>query len=394
MSEQNSANGRDPGHRKLLALLFAGFVLTGVATVIVGPLLPVFIRKWSLDDGQAGFFFTVQFAAAMGGTALSSVLSSWRGYRPALVLGYVMIGAGLAALNTESHAIAMAAAASFGCGYGLVIPGSNLLVAEVGGARSAASLLNFLNFAWGAGALACSPLILLALKLKQLPSLLAGFAILASLMIPGLLLVSFKAEKRREAAPVPDGSTRSTGIAVTTVLAALFFIYVAMENGVGGWAAEHAKRMAKGTTSMATLAPMFFYAGLMSGRVIAPLFLLRITERRLVLSALGVTAGGTALMIAASTLRMAFAAVFLAGLGCSSIYPIYIAWLSRWYGARAKRIGGILFAMASLGGSSGPWFVGFVSKHSGSLQVGLLVPLISAITMICLVLLLRRQTAA
>jgi MFS transporter, FHS family, glucose/mannose:H+ symporter len=393
MSEQNSENGRDPGHHKLLALLFAGFVLTGVATVIVGPLLPVFIRKWSLDDGQAGFFFTVQFAAAMGGTALSSVLSTWRGYRPALVLGYALIGAGLAALNTESHAIAMAAAASFGCGYGLVIPGSNLLVAEVGGARSA-SLLNLLNFAWGAGALACSPLILLALKLKQLPSLLAGFALLACLMIFGLLLVSFRAEKRREAPPVSDGSTRSTGLAVTMVLAALFFIYVAMENGVGGWAAEHAKRMAKGTTNMTTLAPMFFYAGLLSGRAIAPLLLLRITERRLVLSALSLTAGGTALMIAASTLRMAFLAVFLAGLGCSSIYPIYIAWLARWYGARAKRIGGVLFAMASLGGSSGPWFVGFVSKHSGSLQVGLLVPLISAITMICLVLLLRRQTAA
>ncbi len=393
MSGQNSGNGRDPGHRKLLALLFAGFVLTGVATVIVGPLLPVFIRKWSLDDGQAGLFFTVQFAAAMGGTALSSVLSSWRGYRPALVLGYVMIGAGLAALNTESHAMAMAAAASFGCGYGLVIPGSNLLVAEVGGTRSA-SLLNLLNFAWGAGALACSPLILLALKLKQLPSLLAGLASLACLMVPGLLLVSFRGEKRRESAPVSDGGTRSTGLAVTMALAALFFIYVAMENGVGGWAAEHAKRMSKGTTSMPTLAPMFFYAGLMSGRAIAPLLLLRITERRLVLSALGLTAGGTALMIAASTLRMAFTAVFLAGLGCSSIYPIYIAWFSRWYGSRAKRIGGILFAMASLGGSSGPWFVGYVSKHSGSLQVGLLVPLISAITMICLVLLLRRQTAA
>jgi len=376
-----------------LALLFAGFVLTGVATVIVGPLLPVFIRKWSLDDGQAGLFFTVQFAAAMGGTALSSVLSSWRGYRPALVLGYVMIGAGLAALNTESHAMAMAAAASFGCGYGLVIPGSNLLVAEVGGTRSA-SLLNLLNFAWGAGALACSPLILLALKLKQLPSLLAGLASLACLMVPGLLLVSFRVEKRRESAPASDGGTRSTGLAVTMALAALFFIYVAMENGVGGWAAEHAKRMAKGTTSMPTLAPMFFYAGLMSGRAIAPLLLLRITERRLVLSALGLTAGGTALMIAASTLRMAFTAVFLAGLGCSSIYPIYIAWFSRWYGSRAKRIGGILFAMASLGGSSGPWFVGFVSKYSGSLQVGLLVPLISAITMFCLVLLLRRQTAA
>jgi hypothetical protein len=38
--------------------------------------------------------------------------------------------------------------------------------------------------------------------------------------------------------------------------------------------------------------------------------------------------------------------------------------------------------------------VGTVSKYSGNLRMGLLVPLVSAITMICLVLFLRRQTTA
>jgi len=38
--------------------------------------------------------------------------------------------------------------------------------------------------------------------------------------------------------------------------------------------------------------------------------------------------------------------------------------------------------------------IGAVSKFSGSLRVGLLVPLACAASLICLVLLLRRQTAA
>jgi len=38
--------------------------------------------------------------------------------------------------------------------------------------------------------------------------------------------------------------------------------------------------------------------------------------------------------------------------------------------------------------------IGAVSNFSGSLRVGLLVPLAGTITMICVVLLLRRQTAA
>jgi fucose permease len=393
MNEQTSVAARAKGHRNLLILLFAGFVLTGIATVIVGPMLPVFIQKWSLDDKQAGFFFTVQFTSAMAGVGLSSAMSAWHGYRPPLILGYALMGAGLAALSASSHAITLAATASFGCGYGLVIPGTNLLVAEAGGKRSA-SLLNLLNFAWGTGAVVCSPLILLALKHRRLPGLLAGLAICGGLMVLGLILASFGGEKHAEVAKTVGTGTVDTGLAVTIALAALFFIYVAMETSVGGWAAELAKRLANRSTGMTTLAPMFFYAGLMSGRAIAPLVLLRLHERRLVLGALILSAAGTAILMASSTLNVAVLGVFLAGLGCASIYPIYIAWLSRWYGARAKRVGGFLFALASLGGAAGPWLVGSVSKYSGSLRMGLFVPLVSAITMICLVLLMRRQATA
>jgi MFS family permease len=114
------------------------------------------------------------------------------------------------------------------------------------------------------------------------------------------------------------------------------------------------------------------------------------------------TAAGIAWLIISTGLKTALPAVFLAGLGCASIYPIYIAWLSRWYGARAKKIGGILFALGSLGGAAGPGTVGLISKLSGqrglgevlSLRMGMLAPLAAAVVMFGLVLLLRKQTTA
>lgn len=381
------------GHRNLLILLFAGFLLIGIATVIVGPMLPVFIQKWSLDDRQAGFFFTVQFTSSMVGVGLSSALSAWRGYRPALILGYMLTGVGLAALNADSHMLALAATASFGCGYGLVIPGTNLLVAQAGGKRGA-SLLNLLNFMWGVGAIACSPLVLLAQDHMRLPVLLAGLGITGGLMVLGVMLASFRSETHGEVAKASENGLADPRLAVTMALATLFFLYVATETSVGGWAVEFAKRLANRSTGMTTLAQMFFYAGLTSGRAVAPIVLLRLHERRLVLGALVLSVIGTAVLMASSTLKIAILGVFLAGLGCATIYPIYIAWLSRWYGARAKNVGGVLFALASLGGAAGPWLVGSFSKFSGNLRVGLLVPLAGATTMICLVLLLRRQTMA
>src|SRR3981081_1455855 len=103
MREQHSAITETEGHRNLLILLFAGFVLSGIATTIIGPMLPIFIRRWSLDDGQAGLFSSIQFLAALAGTLASSAIATWWGYRPALVLGYALMGGGLACLNDDTH---------------------------------------------------------------------------------------------------------------------------------------------------------------------------------------------------------------------------------------------------------------------------------------------------
>src|SRR5713101_8307561 len=393
MSEQTLAITGQQEHRNLLVLLFAGFVLSGIATTIIGPMLPIFIRRWSLDDGQAGFFSTIEFLAALGGTLASSAIAAWRGYKPALVLGYALMGGGLACLNATTHGVALAAIAAFGLGYGLITPGTNLFVAELGGAKSA-SLLNQLNFAWGAGAMACSPLIALALKRNGLGTLLTGAAVFGGILVLGFLFVSFGAQKHEKDVSTALPSSPAVGLGVTIAMGAMFFIYVAMENGIGIWSAEYAKRLANGITGMTTLAPMFFYAGLTSGRASAPLVLRRLPERKIVLRALSLAATATALLIFFFKHTAATVAVFLAGLGCASVYPIYIAWLSRWYGARAKQIGGVLFALASLGGSAGPGLIGVVSKFSGSLRVGLLVPLACAAILIFLVLSLRRQTTA
>jgi fucose permease len=393
MSGQNSTITGEPSQRNLLILLFAGFVLSGIATVIVGPMLPVFIRRWSLNDSQAGLFSTVQFMAAWVGTLASSAIASWRGYRPALVLGYALMGGGLAFLNADTHILALAATATFGFGYGLLTAGTNLLVAELGGVRSA-SLVSLLNFMWGVGAMTCPLLIAFALKHNRISLTLLGCAAFGVVMVIGLLFASFGADERPHEAKGAETAGTGPAFHVGLALASLFFIYVAMENGIGIWAAEFSKRLANGITGLTTLAPTFFYGGLTLGRASAPLALHRVKERTLVVGALALAVAGNTLLIVSPGLHVAIAAVFVAGLGCASIYPIYIAWLARWYGARAKKIGGALFALASLGGSLGPWLVGSVSQFSGSLRIGLLVPLLSALIMIGLVQLLRKQTTA
>jgi MFS transporter, FHS family, glucose/mannose:H+ symporter len=378
--------------RYLLVLLFAGFVLTGIEITVAGPLLPLFIARWHLNDSQAGVFFMVQFSASLAGVWLSSLITHFSSTRTSLVLGYLMIGAGLATVNASSMTVAILALAALGIGYGLVVPPTNLGVAQIGGARSA-SLVSLVNFAWGAGAVSCSPLVLLALKSKFLPQLLYLFAAIGCLLAFGFLFAAFSDGKQAQPDSPASAAPVRVGLMTTVALAALFFLYVGMESSLGGWAAAHVKRLADAGIGISTLAPMFFYGGLMAGRASAPLILARVREYRLVMVALFVVIAGNTIFVLAQKQIVAFASVALAGLGCATIFPICVAWLSSWYGSKAGRVSGLMFSMSSLGSSAVPWFVGFVSAHAGGLRVGLLVPLFSAVAMLFLLLLVRRQAA-
>jgi MFS transporter, FHS family, glucose/mannose:H+ symporter len=289
--------------------------------------------------------------------------------------------------------VVLFALGALGIGYGLVVPPTNLAVAEIGGARSA-SLVSLVNFAWGAGAVSCSPLVLLALKNGFLPQFLIFFAAFGGLLAFSFLFAKFPDAKHRATNSTTTAATTSVGLGTTLTLAALFFLYVGVEVSLGSWAAAYAKRLAGGGEGIATLAPMFFYGGLLAGRAFAPFVLARVHEYRLVIAALTLVIIGNTVFVLAATQQIAFASAAVAGLGCAAIFPVYITWLSRWYGRRAVRLGSLMFSMSSLGSAAAPWFVGFVSAHAGGLRIGLLVPLASAVSMMFLLLLVRRQAAA
>jgi fucose permease len=371
----------------LIVLLSLGFILTGFPTIIAGPILPTFISRWNLTDSQAGLFFTVQFTSSLAAVWITTGLTAWRGYRPGLVIGYILTGIGLALLNSPSHGVALLAVAFYGMGYGLVVPPTNLCGAEAGGA----SVVSLLNFAWGIGAVACAPLVSVSLRHHSLTTFLWVLAIVGFALAAGFMFVSLPERQHDDSTEAAKGRASIPPVATTVVVAALFFLYVGSEAGIGGWAAEHVKRLLGHATELTTMTPLFFYAGMMVGRGFASMLLHRIGSLKFMITAFTLAIVGTVIVIVTRSPNVAIAGFAIAGLGCATIYPIYISWFSQWYGPAARRLGGVVFSMASLGGSALPWLVGFVSTKANSLPVGFLVPLAGVLVMAALVTLLRKR---
>jgi len=366
-------------------LVHAAFVLTGVMTTLLGPMLPVFSARWSLSDSQAGYLFTAQFAASILGVALSSGMVHRYGYRLTIVfgLGFMAVGAGV--LAQASWIVGLVSVCVYGFGLGLTIPAANLLIAELHPDRRAAAL-NLLNFSWGIGAVGC-PFVVAALQRSQRTSLLLfGMTVCLALAAIVLGCIRMPADTKGNSSKVAALDRKIWKNRSVPVLGALFFIYVGTESSIGGWVASYAHRIDAGSGTFWALTPSFFWGALLLGRALAPVFLRHVRETTLASAGLVLASLGVFVLLIANTMALVVAGASLAGLGLASVFPINIAMLSQWFGEMASRIGGVMFALSSLGGATVPWLVGILSSRFGSLRIGLMVPLLGSLTMLFLYL--------
>ena len=372
-------------------LLCAGFVINGLVISFIGPILPKFIAEWGLNDSRAGLFSLVQFSGSFVGVLTSSVLISEKGFKPAITLGVALLGLGFALLNASTFPLALAASGIYGLGYGFATPGTNLWVGESYGARRA-SALSIMNLAWTAGAISSSPLAMLAMRTSRVGLLLNVVGVLGVVLALVLLRMPFGKPQHEENPASGTTIDKIAGTSVAILLGILFFVYVGTEVGTSYWAPTHAQRATMWSSNAWALAPMFFFAGLLCGRGAAAAILLHLKEVTVAVAGLLLAAAGEFVFLTAHSAVRLFGGAFLAGLGLASIFPILIAWLSKWYGTRSRKVGGVMFALAALGSALVPPLVGVFSRYAGSLRIGLVVPLVGCAVMLTVIGVLRPGT--
>jgi MFS transporter, FHS family, glucose/mannose:H+ symporter len=362
------------------AVAHAGFVPTGIVTVLLGPVLPFLSARWSLTDAQAGALFTAQFLASTIGVAVSGALVPRLGYKAVIVLGLIFMAAGVGAVPMGSRLLGTAAVAGYGIGLGLIIPACNLLVAEVN-PHKRASAVSLLNFSWSLGAVACPFLLAPFQRRGILPDFFYALAVFILLISVVLARASFPPPTWRNAT---SGQSQSSVLEmlrspIAIALSVLFFVYVGTENAMGGWIASYAKRLSPNQGTLWVTVPSFFYTGLLAGRALAPLILRSMTEVRLARASMALALAGMLALLASRSMPGVMVSATVTGLGLAAMYPITISILSANFGSGATRLGSIMFMLASFGAACMPWMVGAISTQTASLKVGLSVPLLGSV---------------
>src|SRR5215470_16937836 len=213
----------------------AAFVLTGVETTLLGPMLPVLSVRWYLNDAGAGRLIAAQFIGSVAGTIASGFLISRRGSQFSMALGLGFMALGLGTLARADWAMGIASIFCYGIGQGVIIPTVNLLVAELN-PENRASALSLVNFSWGIGAVAC-PFLVEALQPANRTSLpLYGMSVMLTVLVVVLVVVlgggtSASQPAQRSDVPYPQ---RLDSIPVLMLAATFFFTWALRPRWVDG----------------------------------------------------------------------------------------------------------------------------------------------------------------
>src|SRR5215467_142473 len=116
--------------RSLTYAAYISFIPIGIATVLLGPMLPTLSARWSMYYAQAGALFNAQYFASTCGVAISGWMASRWGFRFAMKVGLVLMSAALALLLAGPKVVGILSIAGSGAGMGLAVPAANLLVAD------------------------------------------------------------------------------------------------------------------------------------------------------------------------------------------------------------------------------------------------------------------------
>lgn len=375
-------------------ILHVVFFLSGIATVLIGQVLPTLSSHFALNDLQAGYFFPSQFAGSLIGTLLTNWFGRRNKFVLATIIGCAAMAAGVLMMNADVFVFCLLGFMLNGFGIGLTLPSVNMLILELNPARPA-SALSVLNFCWGVGAILSKPFVDTT---TFGPNILPMTLILATPLLAGSVLMVFSSRAISRGTPdvaEEDHGTDSPPIwtmPIAWMIALFNFVHVGFESGMGGWLTTYADRL-HGEPVLHLLSPTFLYFSFfVIGRGVAPILFRFLREEQVLLLDLGIMLAGMLLLLWAGSLFWLGIGAAVAGFGTSSVFPTNLSRFTRTFGPTARRRATPFFICGTLGATSITWLIGYLSDSTGTLRAGMFSLLACVSALIILQFVLAKRT--
>lgn len=318
--------------RRLYAVLFSIFVLFGVSMTIIGATLPKILAEFGWSYTTAGAVIAAGAISYFVATYGAGFLISAIGVKPTMLIGLVLEIVGLLFFAASPSAlINLLLNAGIGIGQGfleLTVNWSTLRMEKSAHGRA----MNLMHGAFATGAF-IGPFIIGILIQQNLSWTLVyrGIAILFVGIFSLIASLSFKdlGKDRGHSSSLGRRDLFRHGAYWLGFIT--LFLYVGVELGISNWIAEYFVSTYKTSPAAGSYMVSLFWVGLLAGRFGVPL-LYRGNRQGFILVFMSMLMSLSVILLSVLgfvppnglILNVARLLAFLAGLGCSIIYPMVV----------------------------------------------------------------------
>ena len=381
LSQEANSNGIRSGPST--SWLAADFLLAGLGTVLLGPLLPSVAHAWQLTDAQSGLLLLAKFVGAfLGGVSVPRRLGL------GIFGGSLLAAAGFGAFAL-SNSLLPGCIALFvsGIGLGQIIASTNILAGRRYRAHTGSALAS-LNFFWSLGAVITGVLVAAFIPRYGLRNPLLYFA--ALYLLSGMGGLFGHANSSRE---VEDQSEPGQSLAASTIafFALLLFLYGGLETCLTAWITTFTVRFSDLRLLGGQSGVVLLWASLTGGRALASIALRHVSELFVQRVGLLMASAVIAILSWAHHGWLLSTCCILLGLGVAPFFPATFALLMR--RQPPARTAGFVLAVSGLGAALFPWMMGVLSTQTGSLRLAMVVPWTLAVLLLLLSLVFRSSAS-
>ena len=354
------------GSKPILILCCLVFICLGISSSAIGPILPELAANAQVSLAQMGAVFTAFFTGSIVSQFLMGPIADRFGNHKVLMVGIIVLAAGLLAYNFKlSYPAILAFSTLAGLGMGAVVLGNNVLIATTFSDRSV-SALNLINLFYGVGAVIGPAIISLVVSRFGSGHWVVGLDALAF-----LVLVPFIYRLKIPTPPPlqPRASTVGSALFKSPLLwtlAAITLLYVGIETGMGGWITTYMNRTTSLSLETAALVTSGFWMALSLGRLTNSWLGLHLAPERILWTNLcGAAAGSLVFAFSTGSQWISIFAIILMGFSFGAIYPTLVASVSTAFPERRGQAVSIMSSFGSGGGMLIPVMMGYLIEQFG-----------------------------
>lgn len=344
------------------------FISLGLAMASLGPMLPFLAANVSVSIGQISFLFTASSLGYLTGSAGGGRLfDRFKGHRLMILALTLMILMATLIPLVPLFYLLLPVMFLFGLGQGTLDVGANVNLLWVFQSR-VGPFMNALHFCFGVGAF-LSPIIIHNVMNLAGGALTWPYWVLAVLFLPGMVGLGFLRSPENPEKEESSGNTHTIDTRLVLLMMLLFFLYVGVEVGFGGWIFTYAIEVRIASESAAAYMNSIFWGALTLGRLLSIPLAKRLAPSRLLIGNFGFAILFLGVIIIwPTTALVVWVSSAGLGLALSSVFPTLLA-LGESRMKITGRVTGFFFLGSSLGGTLLPMLMGQIFEYIGSYQI-------------------------